>query len=200
MRDELQWRAEAGRPALGVGKCVVRSVGRHRILAPQGRPDDVDVLAGSRQRLPVRDAVPALHDLGPRDAQAQQEAPATQVIERHGRHGRHRRSAGRHLHDAGSQAYRRGVGRKPGQRCCCVGAVGLGRPDRVVPEPVGLDHRSRISLDTGAAICSPIPHEQPELHATSSAARYRSTRHRVSTLLEHGACRASSAPWHAGHR
>ena len=46
-----------------------------RLVAPQDPPDDLDVLAGAGQRLVRRTAVPALHHLGTRHAQAQLKRP-----------------------------------------------------------------------------------------------------------------------------
>ena len=52
-----------------------------------------------------------------------------------------RRRARRHLHDRRAEPHALGLRAPPGQRRQHVGAVGLGRPDRVEAEALGLGDR-----------------------------------------------------------
>ena len=58
-----------------VGQGVVRPGVRDRLLAPQHLAHDVDVLARARERLAERPAVPALDHLRARDAEAEDQRP-----------------------------------------------------------------------------------------------------------------------------
>ena len=116
-------------------------------------------------------AVPALHHLRARGAEAEDEPPTGQVVEGHRRHRRGRRSASRHLGDGGAELDPLGVRAPPGQRHQGVGAVGLGRPDRVEPEPFGLQDRGQPLRRRSRP---PVPRVQPKLHDRTVPRRLRS--------------------------
>ena len=103
--------------------------------------DDGDVFPGAGQGLGEGAAIPALHHLGPGDAEAEHEAALGEVIERERRHGHGRGRARGQLAYRRAQANLRGVGADPGQGREGVGAVGLGGPDRVVAKTLGGFHR-----------------------------------------------------------
>ena len=88
----------------GIGERVVRPVVGHRRLTGEHLAHDVDVLAGAGQRLREGLAVPALDDLGPGDAEAEDEATAGQVVEGQRGHGHGGRGAGRQLAQGGAEA------------------------------------------------------------------------------------------------
>ena len=130
---------------------------------PLARPDvaqDRDVLARAREWLGERHPVPALHDLRAGHAQAEDEAPATEVIERHRRHRGGGRLARRELHDRGPELELLGRRPPPGQRRQAVRAVGLRGPDRVEPQLFGLEHRLGRA---GRRPPGPVAGVQPEL-------------------------------------
>src|SRR6266540_5243044 len=115
MDDGLERLAQAGRPrALGRDR-VVLPAELHRLVAPEDRPDDLDVLARPGERLAVRDAVPPLDHLGSAHPETQPEPPARQVVERDRRHGRRRRGPCRDLHDRGAEFEPAGPRRHPRQ-------------------------------------------------------------------------------------
>ena len=121
----------------------MRAVVLDRLAAERGA-DDLDVLARAAERLAVRDAVPALDDLRPRGAEAEEEAAARELVERRDRHRRHRGRARRHLHDRGADPDLLGGRGDPARHRDRVRAPGLRRPDGVEAEPVGvLRHRDR---------------------------------------------------------
>lgn len=107
-------------------------------LASEAAPYDVDVLAGAQQLATEPLPVPALRDLGPGRADAQKHAPSRQLIDRGGRHRRHRRGAAGHLEDRRSELDRACLPGKPGKHGRRVRPVRLRRPDRVVAERLGL--------------------------------------------------------------
>ena len=147
-----------------VRQWIVRPVGGHRMLAGEHPAHDVDVLARAGERLRVRLAVPTLDDLRPGSTETQDDAAARQVIERDRRHGRGRRSAGRQLRDRGAEFHvlrRRAPPRERGER---VGPVGLGRPDRLEPEPVGGADRRENALRRPLL---PVAGRVPDPHAAS---------------------------------
>ena len=139
VHDDLQRLAEPGRVRRRCTGC--RSAGRGARAAPSRRrivTHDLDVLARAAERLAVRLPVPALGDLRTRRTDAEQEAAAAHEVERRRGHRGHRRAPRRHLHDRGAPRHLLGVRHEPRQRRDRVGAVRLGRPAGVVPEPVGL--------------------------------------------------------------
>ena len=75
----------------------MRSVAGHRVFAGQYLADDRDVLPGTFERSREGLAVPTLDHLRARDAQAEHEAAAGQVVQGDGRHGRGRGGSGREL-------------------------------------------------------------------------------------------------------
>ena len=129
------------------------------LAAGDDAADDVDVLAGAGERAGIGLAVPALDDLRAGRAEAEDEAPAGQVVERDRRHRRGRRGARRELDDAGAEADALGVRAPPGERREGVGAVGLGRPHRVEAEALGLLDRLQRAAPavppTSSPCCSP---------------------------------------------
>ena len=144
-----------------VGQLVVLALEVDRLVAGDDLADDGHVLAGAGERLGVGLAVPALHDLRARGAEAEDEPTAGQVVEGHRRHRRGRRSAGRHLGDGRAELDVLGARAPPGQRHQGVRAVRLGRPDRVEPQPFGLqDRRQRLRRRSRP----PVPRVQPKLH------------------------------------
>ena len=75
---------------------------------------------------------------GPGDAQPEDQPAAGEVVERHrGHRGGGRRARG-DLRDRGAELDPLGRRAPPGQRHQRVRAVGLGGPDRVEAEPLGL--------------------------------------------------------------
>ena len=95
-RHQLQRLAEPG--AVRERDVVVLAVVLDD-LAAQRRTHDLDVLARLAERLAPRLAVPALHDLRARGAEAEQEAAAREQVERRRRHRRVRGRAAGDLHD-----------------------------------------------------------------------------------------------------
>ena len=73
------------------------------LLPGDHAPDDLDVLPGAGERLVRRLAVPALDDLGARDAEAEVETTVGQVVDRQRVHGGGGRGAGGQLGDGGTQ-------------------------------------------------------------------------------------------------
>ena len=74
---------------------------------PLARPDvaqDADVLARAGERLGERLAVPALDHLRAADAEAEDEAPAAEVVHRHRGHRGRGRRARAHLHESPCRA------------------------------------------------------------------------------------------------
>src|SRR6188474_2833949 len=112
-----------------------------RPLAGDDLAHHFDVLAGPAPGLGVGDAVPALRDLRAGGAEAEEEAAARELVDRRTRHRRRRGWPGRNLHDRRPELDRLGLRRQPGEHADHVGAVGLGRPDRLVAVALrGTDH------------------------------------------------------------
>ena len=109
-----------------------------RHIAGQDGAHDADILARLAQRLAVGLAVPALHHLGAGEAQPQQHAAAGELVQGDGGHGRVGRGAAGHLHDGRAQVDALRPRAQPGQGGDRVRAVGLGRPDGVEAQAVGL--------------------------------------------------------------
>ena len=99
---------------------------------------DPDVLARARERLLERHPVPALHHLRAGHAEAEDEASAREVVERHGRHRGGSRLPRGHLHDRGAEPDALGVRPPPREGRQAIGPVCLGGPDRVEAELFGL--------------------------------------------------------------
>ena len=156
---QLERLAEAG--AVRQRDVVVLAVVLEQV-APEGCPHDLDVLARLRERLPPRLPVPALDDLRARRAEPEQEATAGEEVERRGRHrGVGRRAAG-DLHDPGPELDLRGRRPEPREHAHAVRSPGLGRPGRVVAEPLRLlGERDRLER---ARPRRRVSHVEPELH------------------------------------
>ena len=135
---------------------------RDRFLAFEDLAHDGDIVAQPVVRPAPGFAVPAFDDLRPGHAKAGDEtAAAGQRIHRAGTHRGIGRRAGGDLHDAGAQAdalRHRGEIRQRGDG---VGAVGLGAPDGVVAELLGLLHQGDGNVEMGGGIAD----GQAELHA-----------------------------------
>ena len=129
---ELQRLALAGDAlALHQRQRVVLALVLEPALAGDDLLDDLDVLAGAAPGLRVGDAVPALGDLRAGGAEAEDEAAAREGVDRDAGHRRRGRGPRRDLEDRGAELDRLGLRREVGEHADRVGAVGLGRPDRV---------------------------------------------------------------------
>ena len=117
--------------AAGQRQLVVLALVVDRALAGDDLAHDFDVLAGAAPGLGVGHAVPALGDLRAGGAEAEEEAAAGELVDRRPGHRRRRRRARRDLEDRGAELDRRRLRRQPGEHADHVGAVGLGRPDRL---------------------------------------------------------------------
>ena len=84
--------------------------------------------------------VPALGDLRAGGAEAEEEAPAGELVDRRPGHRRRRRGAGGNLEDRGAELDRRRLRGEPGEHADHVGAVGLGGPDRLEAGRLGRLH------------------------------------------------------------
>ena len=167
MRDRAQRLAEAPRARPVVRKLVVLAVELDRLLAAQDAPHDLDVLARARERLAERLAVPTLDHLRARHAEPEREAAVRQVIERERVHRARRGRARRDLDDAGAQPDARRVRADPRRGGERVGAPRLGRPHRVVLEPLRfLRQRDRERVRLRA----PVAELKSEFHARWSIA------------------------------
>ena len=109
--DRLERLAEAHRACAEVRLLVELALEVERLLAGQDPADDLDVLAGAGERLGVRLAVPALDDLRARDAEAEDDPAAREVVERERGHRRGGRRAGRDLQTPVPSLMRRRVRR-----------------------------------------------------------------------------------------
>ncbi len=111
---------------------------------------------GPGQRLLERLAVPSLDDLGPGHAESEHEPAPRQMVEGDGGHAHGRRRAGRQLAQGRAQADPLGLGAPPAERGQRVGAVGLGRPDRVEAQPLGFGHQLRWRWPVGRSPSSRV--------------------------------------------
>jgi hypothetical protein len=116
VHDRPEWLPETHGVLAAVGERVVRPVVGDRGLAGQHLADDPHDLAGARERLAERLAVPALDDLRAADAHAEDDAAAGEVVERQHVHGDGRGRAPRQLHDGGAELDPGGLPPPPGQR------------------------------------------------------------------------------------
>ena len=158
MGDGLEGLAQSG--AARVGERVVGAVVGDDVLPGDDLAHDVDVLAGAGQRLLEGLAVPAFDDLGAGHAEPEDEPAAGEVVHGDGGHAHGGGRAGRQLAQGGTQADPLGLRAPPGQRGEGVGAVGLGGPDRVVAQALGLGDQ----LDgVGGRPRSPVPQLQSDL-------------------------------------
>ena len=139
--------------AAGQRQRVVLALVVDRALAGDDLAHHFDVLAGAAPGLRVGDPVPALGDLRARGPEAEEEAAAGEFVDRRPGHRRRRGRARRHLHDRRAEVDLLGLRRQPGEHADHVGAVGLGRPDRLVAEPLGGAARPRAA----SSPAGPIP-------------------------------------------
>ena len=123
--------------AAGQGQLVVLALVVDLALAGDDLADDFDVLAGAAPGLGVGNAVPAFGDLRPGGAEAEEEAAAGELVDRRTGHRGGCGRAGGHLHDRGAEVDRLRLPGQPGEHADHVGAVGLGRPDRLVAGGLG---------------------------------------------------------------
>ena len=135
--------------AAGQRQLVVLALVLDRALAGDDLAHHFDVLAGAAPGLGVGDAVPALGDLRAGGAEAEEEAAAGELVDRRPGHRRGGGRAGRHLHDRGAEVDRRRLRRQPGEHADHVGAVGLGRPDRLEAGPSAAWTTSSASSPAG---------------------------------------------------
>ena len=131
-------------------------------LAGERHAHHGDVLARALQLLGEALPVPALGDLRPRGADAEDHAPARELVDRGGRHRGHRRRAGGHLEDPRAEADPRGLTRQPAEHGRGVRAVGLGGPHRVIAQPLGLLDDVQLVLRAEAE--APVADVHAELH------------------------------------
>ncbi len=168
MRDRTQRLAQAPRSRPLVRHRIVLAVKLDRLLTSQDPTHDLDVLAGARQRLAERLAVPTLDHLRARHSEPERETTVRQVIDRQRGHRGRRGSARRDLDDAGTQANARGVGADPCRGRERIGAPRLRRPHGVVLEALRLlreRDRERVGL------CTPVAELKSEFHAHGLARR-----------------------------
>ena len=131
-------------------------------LARERLPQDLHVLARALELLAEALPVPALGHLRARRADAEQHAPARELVERGRGHGGHRRRAPRHLEDRRADPDALGLRGQPGEHGGGVGPVGLGGPDRVEPRRLRLPHQ--LELVGGRHAEAPVADVQPEPH------------------------------------
>src|SRR5216117_2127387 len=152
VQDGLQRLAEAGGVRSRVRDLVVLAAELERLLPPEDRAHDLDVLARLDEWLAERLAMPGLDHLRPRDPEAEPEAATGERVERHRGHGRHRRRPRGDLHDAGAHVDAHRARGHPRRRRHGVRAVGLGRPDGVVPQPLGLEDTVDVEGEVRARV------------------------------------------------
>ena len=104
---------------------------------------------------------------GPETPRPRMKRPPERMVHRHRRHRRGGGLARGHLHDRRAELDPLRRGAPPGQRRQAVRAVGLGRPDRVEAEPLGLGDRLG---DAGRRAAGPVAGVQPELQIPGHAA------------------------------
>ena len=135
VQDRLQRLGESGGAFALVGQADLAAFVRHGFFALEDLAHDRDVVLDPVIGLAPRLAVPALDDLRSRDTQACDETAATgHRINAGGRHGGVGRRSRGQLHDAGAELDAVGLGGEERERRDRVGAIGFGRPDRVVTQ------------------------------------------------------------------
>ena len=108
---------------------------RRGAFALEDLAHDRDVVLDPIIGLAPRLAVPALDDLRSRDTQAGDEAAAAgHRVNAGGRHGGVGWRSRGQLHDAGAELDAAGLGGEKRERRDRVGAIGFGRPDRIVTQ------------------------------------------------------------------
>ena len=154
MQDHPERLAHAGGAFALVGERDFPPVVGHRLIAREDLPHDRDIVldapVGPAPGLPV----PALDDLRARNADADDHPPAARErVDGLGLHGGIGGCARGKLDDPGAKLDPLRDGGQIGERRHGVGAVRLGRPHRIVAEPVGelhqfgreIEHRARVT-------------------------------------------------------
>src|SRR5918997_1599402 len=174
MGDRLDRLAQAGRPFPLIRQRVVRANAPHHSLAGKHLADDVDVFAGACERFAERLAVPSLHDLWARDAEAENRSAAAEMVQCQRVHGATGRRTSRELHDRRTEAYPLGLRTPPRQRREGIRAPRLGREHGV--EAGFLGGANELAGVRGW-LRAPVPQLQSELHdlafRTTLASRIR---------------------------
>ena len=163
MENQLQWFAKTGCIGAPVRNLIVGSFVGDGILPGQDRLHDRHVLPCLAQGFAVRASVPPLNHLRTGQAEAEKEAATGELAQRCRRHGRHRRSTCRHLHDAGANLDVVGLRGVPGEHAHDVAPVGLGSPERVVAEAIRLLDQRQIVCD----VRTRVPDIQCQSHPCS---------------------------------
>ncbi len=140
-------------------------------LARQCLADDLDVLPGPLELLAEPLTVPPLGDLRAGRAETEDEPAAGEVVERGGRHRRHRRGPRGQLHDRRADLDRRRLTGQPAKDRYGVRAVRLGAEHRVVAEALGFLHDRELVLARQAE--APVSELHSELHLQSPIQRGR---------------------------
>ena len=130
--DQLERLAQAGALVGRQRDRVVAALVGQPLAAPD-RTADLDDLPGPADRGVVRHAVPALDDLRPGRAEAEDEPPVGHVVQARGGHRGQRRGAGVQLQDARGDIDPLGLGRDVAELADRVEAVGLGHEHDVQP-------------------------------------------------------------------
>ena len=102
---------------------------------------------------------------GPEEPMPEQHPPARELVDRRRGHRGHRRAAGGHLEDRRAELDRRRQPGEPAEDRRGVRAVGLGGPDRVIAEPLGL--LDDLALVVGGESEAPVADVDAELHAAA---------------------------------
>src|SRR4051794_3292165 len=133
-------------------------------LAVERSAHDRDVLARALDLAGEALPGPALGHLRARRSDPEQHPPAAELVERRGGHRRHRGRAGRHLEDRRADLDPLGLPGEPPEDRRRVRAVGLGGPDGVVAEALGLE--DDLELIGARQAETPVADVHAELHAT----------------------------------
>src|SRR5215469_3257275 len=121
-------------------------------LTGQDLADDGHILPGPRERLAVRDTVPALDDLGTRGSETEDETTARERVQGHRRHSGHGRCARGHLHDRRPETDLARARADPREGADRVRPIGLRGPDRIEAETLGLEHKIEIQGHPGPGV------------------------------------------------
>src|SRR5581483_11176658 len=138
-QHQLERLSEPGRAGAVVRDAVVLALVLDHV-APQRRPNDLDILTRLHERLAPRLAVPALYHLRPGRPEPEQEAAAGHEVERGCRHRRIRRRATGDLHDRRADLDAARARRHPREHRHGIRSPRLRGPHRVVAEALRLLH------------------------------------------------------------
>ncbi len=163
MHDRLERLAQPGGALTGQRQRVVRAGAGDRRLAGPHLTDDVDVLAGARQRLGEPLPVPALDHLRAGDAETEDVPAAGEVVQGQRRHRAGGRRARRQLHHRGAQPHPGRLAAPPRQWGERVRPPRLGGEHRVEARLLGGGHQLGV---VGRRLGAPVSELQTELHAT----------------------------------